>query len=111
MLMEGYAAKEIISELVSCYGYNENTAGVKLSSINKELQRCAELKAPEVAATNIARTNDIIDISMEEEDYKVALSAIAEQNRTCNVYTNKVEVKTDEPFTIKLTNVKRGEET
>jgi len=53
-----------------------------------------------MAAYNLTRLTEIINDCQEEGKYNEALKGIDILNKMANIYTKKVEIKTDEPIEI-----------
>lgn len=92
---EGVDRGDIINAVIEEYGVSEPTA-------KRYYQRAMELMtysmawdAETIRNKNIQRLDTIVEETIENEDYKNAVTAIDIQNKTASVYIDKKEIAID----------------
>lgn len=95
---------DIIDWLMEVYEYSQDRAERIYTDSKAEIDVAYEKYKEDVAKANIERLNAIIDDCDERGDRRSMLSAIDMLNKMANVYTTKIDVKTNEPIKLSLSN-------
>lgn len=100
LLQMGEHCEDITVALMDKYGYTQRSAEDIIKKANADMAAKYEKYANKVANQNIKRLNNIIEEAYDDNDLKTALSAIDTLNKTCGVYTQKLEVSTPDKISI-----------
>lgn len=99
-LVTGSTTREVGKYLQDTYGYKKRSADKLVFATTKELREHYKEYASNMAAYNLNRLTEIINECQEEGKYNEALKGIDILNKMASLYTQKVELKTDEPIEI-----------
>lgn len=102
MLALDKSREEMMEYLMEEREYSEDRATRIISNCKQRVREKYEKFSDDVAKHNIEKLQYILDESIEDDDKKTALSAVAELNKMTGQYVNKVEVKGDPVFEIKV---------
>lgn len=99
-LVSGSTFREVRKYLQDTYNYHQRSADKLIAATSKELREHYEKYVDNMAAYNLTRLTEIINDCQQEGKYNEALKGIDILNKMANIYTKKVEIKTDEPIEI-----------
>lgn len=97
----GKSKEDIIDILMEEYDYSESSAIAIYDETNKRLRRRYTEYIDKCAEIQVQRLNNMIEECYEDGDKRATLQAIDLLNKTCGLYIDKKEIKTD-GFEIKL---------
>lgn len=100
-LIAGYSKNTIAKLLVEEAGFKYLQAQSLAAKAWKNVMAKGKDRSEGLAERNITRLEHIYKRAMEAGDFKNAISALDQLNKLCKLYTNKVEITTDE-YTLDL---------
>lgn len=95
---------DIIEAIVNQYGYTERTAELYYEKALHKVNEKYKQYQDKIAEENYRRLNAIVDEAYDKGDLKTSIDAINTLNKMGSIYEQKVNIKTDEGFVIKLDN-------
>lgn len=101
-LVKGYTFNSLRKYIQDKYGYTERASEKVIKNTNADLRKHYEDYMNNIAAFNLSRLTEIVNDCQEKGKYSDALKAIDILNKMSNLYTQKIEVKTEEPIEINL---------
>ena len=99
-IRQGIPREDIIEDFVHKYECTNAYAKVYYCRAMKQINAYYKKYAEETARINNARLDQIIMDNMENGNGKVAIMAIAEQNKLAHLYDNELKIKQDGPITV-----------
>lgn len=96
--------QDILEAIINHYGYSESSAIKCYEAAMKRVKQKYIEYQEQIAEENYKRLNAIVDEAFDNGDLKTSIDAINVINKMGNIYEQKINIKSDEGFTIKLDN-------
>lgn len=104
-LRMGFAVFEIVDWLMAEHNFSREEAKQVMNNIRKELDEYYKAEMGDMARKNLERLENIISELYLRKEYKNLLTAIDLSNKTGQVYTQKVDITSNnQQFEIKIAN-------